>query len=849
MDVTGLAAAYDAHAAATVFWQEGKPAQALAAYARAVAALPPDAPPAVAIRARSDHALCLRELGETKAALTLYPQIERDCLASGVDPKPVVRQWAIALEQDRDFTAARALYDRIRPADEAPAPERLLWHHAVGLLNWSDGHLQAAAEHLAAASEAMPDDPQEAGHVLAVLGNDARLSLILGRDARAYRLVAQMIAIRHAVQTVPLACETNLAIVRAALVAHRGDHAQAAQILKDCLDWMTLNDPDEWMHRLDMASHYVDAACQAGPADEAVAALSAMCDAAPADKAWIASMILLPALLGAGEAAGARRHAVIVVAGLVGQGPAAAEAEILASLAALAQSAGQPDAAIFLGKLALGYMAELTATLDPHALDRIVADSDRLLAQTRTRLQAAGRYQEAALLVDFARNVRRSVVMMRKPPAQAPGDDALPLDRTETAAKARWLTARQELCALRVAGRTDDAATRAAALVEELLDFRTTSGLMRPRPVLSRPGPGVLRMGFLGLGDRCELHCRWHDRTRIVPIDCPPAHVLALVSDLRDAARDPLAWQTPAIALYELLIRPVDSALDTLDMLEVDADGLLGRIPMGLLCDGTRCLVERVAIRCVAAVKVPPPPAVPRAGRVDLTAFATGPLAWLSRGAHDPSGTVRRRVALTGDALTRDALRAALDDRPALLSLATHLDVVPTRPDLSALQLGDGTELHLSDLARPQFDLNGVQIALIATCGSAMGDPTQEADTSLTALLLEKGVAACVGTLWDLSESAAATMIAAYWKAHASDPAADPARLLARVQAGFAVQARQPACAASRTGGIGGAPRPPPPQDWAGFACFASRTPPQPAAPRGAAPSARLDPNPERNHP
>ena len=849
MDAIALQTALDDHAAANALWDAGKPGQALALFERAVAALPSDAPPDVAIRARSDHALCLRELGHTKAALALYPQIEALCLAAGADPTSVLRQWAIALEQDRDFAAARALYDRIRPAPDAPSLDRLLWHHAVGLLCWSEGRLAEAVEHLSAASDAMPRDPQVAGRYLAVLGNDAQLSLMLGRDARAYRLVSRMRAIRAAVAHVPLACETSLAIAHAALVTRRGDHAQAARILADCLDWMTLNDPAQWMHRLDMAARYVDAACAAGPSAGAVATLTALCDAAPADKAWIASMILVPALLDLGDLAAAHRHAVIVVAALVGQGPQAAEAEIVAVLAALAHGAGQPDAAIFLGKLALGYLAEMMQTLDPLALDSVVADSDRLLALTRSRLRAAGRYQEAALLADVANRVRRSVVMMRKPLTQALGHDAVPLDRAETVAKGHWLAGRQALCALRAAGREAEVMTRAAALVDDLLAVRSTSGLGRKRGLLPPPGPGVLRIGLLALGDSCELHCQWHDRVQIVPVDRTPAQVSALVSDLRDAASDPLAWRAPAMALHDLLIRPIADALDGLSVLEVDAAGLLGRIPMGLLTDGARCLVQRVAIRCVVAVDAPPPPTAPRAGLAHLAAFGTGPLARLPGRLDAVAGALTPLTAITGGALTRDALRAALDDRPALLSLAAHLDVAPTRPDLSSLLLGDGTDLHLADLAGGHFDLDGVQVALIATCASAMDDPTQDGDTSLAALLLEKGVAHCVGTIWDLSETAAATMIAAFWQARARDPAADPACLLAEVQAACAARLLQPAPAGSRAGGIGGAPRPAPPADWAGFACFAPCNPPQPGPRREAMESASLDPDHERNVP
>lgn len=170
---------------ATSLWHEGCAKQAGAQFAKAVAALPPDAPLSFVLKVKTGYANCLREVGEVDQALALYPQLQALCVQGNLDQVTVVRQWAIALELKGDVAQARALYETIVPDDTTSQLDRLKWHHAFGLLNWSAGHLSEAMENLSAATAAMPDDDAEAAHYLPVLGNDARMLLFLGNEARA----------------------------------------------------------------------------------------------------------------------------------------------------------------------------------------------------------------------------------------------------------------------------------------------------------------------------------------------------------------------------------------------------------------------------------------------------------------------------------------------------------------------------------------------------------------------------------------------------------------------------------------------------------------------------------------
>lgn len=135
----------------------------------------------------------------------------------------------------------------------------MLWHHAVGLLDWSEGRLKEASVNLRRATALMPRGSTAASKVLGVLGNDAQLSLVLGDDARAHRLVQRMMTIRARVVTIPLESQTNLVVTRAALAAYYRDHAEEAVVFREALDWLEENAPGESVHTLDMLGRYVSA--------------------------------------------------------------------------------------------------------------------------------------------------------------------------------------------------------------------------------------------------------------------------------------------------------------------------------------------------------------------------------------------------------------------------------------------------------------------------------------------------------------------------------------------------------------------------------------------------------------
>ncbi|MCF2872040.1 CHAT domain-containing protein [Octadecabacter sp. G9-8] len=810
-------------------WGEGKPAQALPCFRDAVAALPPSASDQFVVDVTGSFALALRENGEFDAALALYPDLEARCLAAGLDARKIGRQWAIALEQKRDFDGARLLYEKSKPDVDAPQVEWLKWANAIGLLDWTEGRLTDAATHLAAATAAMPDDPEKAAPYLAVLGNDARLALHMGNSARAYRLINRMVEIRQAVDAIPLPSETSLFKARAALAALRGDHAQEAAILRDGLDWIDQNDPDEWMHKLDLVAHYVAAAQRTRPSDEVVRYLTQMCAAAPMELAWIGSLMLSQILLERADLDGARHNIERAGAFLVGDGTAQSEAEIVATLAALAHFAGKPDAAVFLGKLALKYLALLIHDLDDDALRSAIEESEKLLDLTTADLRSAGRFQEVMVLRNFFDRVRRYALLSRRPMAEALAHQPVPFDAAELKMEQQWLAWRQDLAQMRAAQGTAPLLARMSQVVDGLLAFETTARHTGQVATLPPPLRGRIRLSFVPAGDICELHVQGHDYSRVERIDMTPATFNRTVADLRDAVSDPVAWRDPAQVLYGHLITPIADELDHAECLEIEASGALGMIPIGILSDGVTCLVERIAVRYVIDVAPVRVDGAARRGLVQFNAFAREPNEMPVLAPESDDGMMWPITFASGADFTRGRAVDLLGTKPAYVSLATHLETEPARPDLAALQLGDETHLYLTDFARDDFDMNGVRVALVAACSSGVDDVTLAHNTSLAALVLEKGAQCFVGTLWDISSSVADAFIAQFWQALRDDPTHDPVHVLKMLQSGAAGKADPVGAAQNRTGGIGSPAPEVAPVSWAAFAVFEKCNPPQPA--------------------
>lgn len=798
---------------ANALWFQGDPAAAMEVYTEALAALAPDAPVASRVQIESAYCLCLCEVGQIGDALERYPFLHRLCVVNDLDATSVLRQWAKALEQGGDFREARKIYERVAPDADTPLIEVLKWHHAFGLLNWRDGRLTEAREHLKAANELFPKETKAGSEVLAVLGNDALFSLELGDVARAFRLAERMQEIHSAIGEVPLSSEVNAVRVRAALAKRQGDVARQLEILQDGLALLEARVPDDWMRRLDLANDYVAAALETAPSGNAAAYLETLVDAAPGEVAWIGRFMLARLQIRAGELDAAKTNLAHVLASYIGSGTPESEVEIVMELAALAARTNSASASILLGKLALKYLAEIAQAFEGTALQQVLEAGEQTAEMAIDHLEAEGRFEEAQVLETVAERIERRALVLRRATSDVPGIDLVPFDQAERAAVAEWERARHDIRSLREAGEFSAARELSVKTIDVLIISNNTTA-MTPAPVhLIEPSSGHLRFNVVPSADKCVVNYRWCDSAMSTEIEVSSREFARMIAVLRNAVADRDAWEAPAARLYDHLIRPIEGRLPDVECLEIETSSLARRIPFAMLSDGARCLVQKVRIKYV----LPSPPALQtyekRSGLAHFSAFGSGPLAVR------PKALMSESVA-TGSAFTRQRFLDELAARPDYLSIATHLDSEPTRPDLWALMLGSENPLYLSDFGGEIFDLNGVRIALFATCASGLEETRDRSGMSLAALALDKGVKSYIGTLWDISEAAAARFVDIFWSAFLQDPSQDPAKLVSILQSRDAERAHQGGATRSRSGGIGDRSTSVTPADWAAFAIF-----------------------------
>lgn len=798
---------------ANALWFQGDPVAAMEVYAEALAAQASDAPIASRLQIESAYCLCLCEVGQISDALERYPLLHRLCVDNGLDVTSVLRQWAKALEQNGDFLAARKTYERVAPDTDTPPTEVLKWHHAFGLLNWRDGRLTEAREHLRAATELFPKDTKAGSEVLAVLGNDALLSLELGDVARAFRLAERMQEIHNAIGEVPLSSEVNAVRVRATLAKRQGDVARQSEIFQDGLARLEARVPDDWMRRLDLANDYVSAALETAPTGNAAAYLQTLVDAAPGEVAWIGRFMLARLQIRAGELDAAKANLAYVLASCIGSGTPESEVEIAMELAALAARTERASASIFLGKLALKYLAEIAQNFEGTALRRVVDAGAQTAEMAIDHLEATGRFEEALVLKTVAERIERRALILRRATSDVPGYDLVPFDRAERAAVAEWERARHDIRSLREAGDLIAAKELSVKTIDTLLGFTETLAMTSVPVRMIAPLSGNLRLKVVPSAEKCVVHYRWSDRSTSSEIAVTSQEFVRTVADLRNAVADRDAWEEPAALLYDYLIGPIEHELADVACLEIDTSSLARRIPFAMLSDGARCLVQKVRIKYVLPPVLEAQTREVRGGLAHFSAFGSGPLAVR------PKALMPESVA-TGSAFTRQRLLDELAARPEYLSVATHLDSEPTRPDLWALMLGSENPLYLSDFGGENFDLNGVRIALFATCASGLEETRDRSGTSLAALALDKGVESYIGTLWDISEAAAARFVDNFWDAFLQNPNQDPATLLSILQSRDAERAHQSGAMRSRSGGIGDLSTSVTPADWAAFAIF-----------------------------
>ena len=286
---------------------------------------------------------------------------------------------------------------------------------------------------------------------------------------------------------------------------------------------------------------------------------------------------------------------------------------------------------------------------------------------------------------------------------------------------------------------------------------------------------------------------------------------------LGDPHRDP---RPLAQELYRVLLcnGAVDAALQAAKTHTVmwSLDGTLRYLPMAALHDGKGYLVERYSQVLITPASLPrllkPPQAnweglglgVSQAHEVTLNT-GVGHVEQLHfdplnavpgelRGViHDgllsPLGVVPGTILLDSQ-FTETALREALENRHALVHIASHFSFRPGDENASFLLLGDGQQLTVAQLSTRRNLFDNVDLLTLSACDTAMGGAVEDEQgqgagkevDSFGELAQRKGAAAVVATLWPVADESTASLMQGFYKQCLARPASGKAEALRQAQ-------------------------------------------------------------------
>lgn len=243
----------------------------------------------------------------------------------------------------------------------------------------------------------------------------------------------------------------------------------------------------------------------------------------------------------------------------------------------------------------------------------------------------------------------------------------------------------------------------------------------------------------------------------------------------QNALMDPSNDPRPAgKALYDSLIAPLEPALTGKHTLVLALDGVMRYVPFAALYDGEQYLLERW--RVVRDVGVDQPTTrLARPWRVTAMGSTRGapglaPLPWVRDELSAIVGPGRLSGAVWLDAdFTAARLSAALENGNPVLHLATHFHFSLANERDAFLLLGDGNRLSLAELRTGPYRFAGLDLVTLSACDTALSggrDADGRQIDGLARLVLEKGAASVLASLWPIADKSTSVLMARFYGGH-----------------------------------------------------------------------------------
>jgi CHAT domain-containing protein len=249
--------------------------------------------------------------------------------------------------------------------------------------------------------------------------------------------------------------------------------------------------------------------------------------------------------------------------------------------------------------------------------------------------------------------------------------------------------------------------------------------------------------------------------------------------------------------LFEWLVVPYATELERqrIDTMVVVSHGVLRGVPMAALYDGNSFLIERYAVAVIPGLGLVDPQPLDRTqmsvllGGLSSSVQGFSALPKVRQELHQVQKIFGGQVLLDKE-FNLDRLRAELvEQQPSIVHLASHAQFTG-EPQSSFILTSDGrltVDRIESFIGASKFRKLPLELLVLSACETAAGD--DRAALGLAGIAIRAGARSALGSLWSISDEAAAELISKFYQ-QLQDPRNSKAAALRAAQIGLLKQPR-----------------------------------------------------------
>jgi len=288
------------------------------------------------------------------------------------------------------------------------------------------------------------------------------------------------------------------------------------------------------------------------------------------------------------------------------------------------------------------------------------------------------------------------------------------------------------------------------------------------------PKGTVLLYPFI-LGDRLEIILFSSQnlpiqRTVNITKDKLEALVAEFKSGLIDAGSED--YKEPAIALYKLLIKPIETELSQAQTILYAPDGILRYIPLSALNDGKQWLGEKYRISNLIAYNLsdfsPKPRTQPRilagafGGKAGTTKFGQQGLPATLKEVLAIANAFQDSITLIENDFSRANTEAKFNNYN-ILHFATHAEFNDGAPENSFIIFGNGDKIRLNELTN--WQIPNVELIVLSACQTGVGKLGSGVEILGFGYQIQKaGAKQAIASLWSVDDAGTQALMEVFYK-------------------------------------------------------------------------------------